>query len=151
MGMIRPAAVAGMFYPDDPATLQQSVRGYFAEAPKAPDPGEQPVPKIIVAPHAGHVYSGLTAAYAYNRIAPARDTIKRVVIMGPCHRVPVRVRVRPMRCMGHDSPPPTSCPRMIRVTAMAAPKPLSMLTTVIPEAQPVNMPSRAATPPRALP
>ena len=90
MGMIRPAAVAGMFYPDDPATLQQTVRGYFAEAPKAPDPGEQPVPKIIVAPHAGHVYSGLTAAYAYNRIAPARDTIKRVVIMGPCHRVPVR-------------------------------------------------------------
>jgi hypothetical protein len=47
-------------------------------------------PKAIIVPHAGYIYSGSTAALAYARVAAARDTIRRVVLLGPVHRVPVR-------------------------------------------------------------
>lgn len=47
------------------------------------------VPKAVIAPHAGYIYSGPIAASAYARLAPARDAIKRVVMIGPSHRVPV--------------------------------------------------------------
>ena len=50
----------------------------------------RPVPKAIIAPHAGYVYSGPIAASVYARLAPARGTIERVVLLGPVHRVPVR-------------------------------------------------------------
>jgi len=46
-------------------------------------------PKALIAPHAGYVYSGQTAAIAYATLAPWRDTIKRVVLLGSVHRVPV--------------------------------------------------------------
>ena len=46
-----------------------------------------PVPKAVIAPHAGYIYSGPIAASAYARLAPARDTIKRVVLLGPSHFV----------------------------------------------------------------
>lgn len=59
------------------------VQGYLDEAPRA-----TPVPKAIVAPHAGYVYSGPIAASAYARIAPAREVITRVVLLGPSHRLP---------------------------------------------------------------
>ena len=49
-----------------------------------------PVPKAIIAPHAGYIYSGPIAAAVYARLAPARDIITRVVLLGPVHRVPVR-------------------------------------------------------------
>jgi AmmeMemoRadiSam system protein B len=48
------------------------------------------VPKAVIAPHAGYVYSGPIAAHAYARLAPARGTIERVVLLGPTHRVAVR-------------------------------------------------------------
>jgi AmmeMemoRadiSam system protein B len=48
------------------------------------------VPKALIAPHAGYVYSGPIAANAYARLAPARDIISRVVLLGPTHRVAVR-------------------------------------------------------------
>lgn len=41
-------------------------------------------------PHAGYIYSGQTAALAYTKIAAWRDSIKRVILLGPVHRVPVR-------------------------------------------------------------
>ncbi|MGA8032550.1 MAG: AmmeMemoRadiSam system protein B, partial [Casimicrobiaceae bacterium] len=47
-------------------------------------------PKALIVPHAGYAYSGTTAAAAYARLAPARDEIRRVVLFGPTHRVPVR-------------------------------------------------------------
>jgi MEMO1 family protein len=49
--------------------------------------GSGPVPKAIIAPHAGYIYSGPIAASAYTRIAPARETIRRVVLLGPAHRL----------------------------------------------------------------
>jgi AmmeMemoRadiSam system protein B len=48
------------------------------------------VPKAIIVPHAGYIYSGATAALAYARLAPAHKRIRRVVLLGPVHRVAVR-------------------------------------------------------------
>lgn len=89
MQSIRPAAVAGMFYPGTPAVLGAAVRAYLAEgqAPAIPAAAQ---PKALLVPHAGYVYSGPVAAAAYRRIAAGRSTIHRVVLLGPVHRVPVR-------------------------------------------------------------
>ena len=82
---IRPAAVAGTFYPNEAGELESSVRRYLSRAPA----GAPAVPKAVIVPHAGFVYSGLTAAQVYARLAPAHAVITRVVILGPCHRVAV--------------------------------------------------------------
>jgi MEMO1 family protein len=86
---VRPAAVAGMFYPGSPATLAADVRSYLADAAARPEARGR-VPKVVIVPHAGYVYSGPVAATAYARLAQARGTITRVVLFGPVHRVPVR-------------------------------------------------------------
>ena len=85
---VRPAAVAGMFYPGEAAELAASVRECLAGnvAPLAPAAS----PKALIVPHAGYVYSGPIAAGAYARLASVRSTIRRVVILGPTHRVAVR-------------------------------------------------------------
>jgi hypothetical protein len=49
---------------------------------------DAPAPKAVIAPHAGYIYSGPIAASAYARFASARDSIKRIVLIGPSHRVP---------------------------------------------------------------
>ncbi len=85
---VRPPAVAGTFYPSDPDDVRRSVRDALAGAVSRPS--DAPVPEAIIVPHAGYVYSGAIAASAYERIAPARATIRRVVLLGPSHRVPVR-------------------------------------------------------------
>ncbi|HEB66658.1 MAG TPA: AmmeMemoRadiSam system protein B [Gammaproteobacteria bacterium] len=87
--LIRQPAVAGMFYPADPDELKQVVDGYLQEA-LARQENLTEVPKAIIAPHAGYVYSGPVAASAYARLIPARDQIRRVVLLGPSHRVPFR-------------------------------------------------------------
>ncbi len=87
--LIRTPTVAGMFYPSNPKELEASVKYYLTEAAAKFEPAAKSAPKAIIAPHAGYVYSGLTAAAVYNRLAPARDIIKRVMILGPCHRVAV--------------------------------------------------------------
>jgi AmmeMemoRadiSam system protein B len=95
---VRPPAVAGLFYPDDPHELDTVVRRSLAAAEAAmtdrragdgaPDPS--PPPHAVVAPHAGYVYSGAVAASAYARVLPRRSEITRVVLLGPNHRVPLR-------------------------------------------------------------
>jgi AmmeMemoRadiSam system protein B len=85
---LREPAVAGTFYPADPAALEAAVRGYLAQA-RASDPGQAP-PKAVIAPHAGYVYSGPVAASAYTEVARLRSRVERVVLLGPCHRVFVR-------------------------------------------------------------
>jgi len=82
----RRPAVAGLFYPDAPDVLAAEVRRHLREA--RPEPG--PVPKAIVAPHAGYAFSGPVAASVYARLAPARASIRRVVLLGPSHRVAFR-------------------------------------------------------------
>lgn len=89
----RPAAVAGMFYPDDPRMLSREVDALL-EAASAVSPSptltQHSPPKALIAPHAGYIYSGPIAASAYALLAPAAQTIRRVVLLGPCHRVAVR-------------------------------------------------------------
>jgi len=79
---VRPPAVAGLFYPGDPAVLRRDVDGLLAQV--AAGPGA--APKAVVAPHAGYVYSGSTAASAYAALRDA-DQVRRVVLLGPTHRV----------------------------------------------------------------
>ena len=87
MSIIRPAAVAGMFYPDDPAELRHTVNALLANA-AAGSPSRPP--KALIVPHAGYVYSGAVAASAYAQLGALRGRIRRVVLLGPAHRVWVR-------------------------------------------------------------
>lgn len=79
----RPPAVAGTFYPGSADRLRATVEALLADVPDA----SGPAPKALVAPHAGYVYSGPIAASAYARLRPARETIRRVILLGPAHRV----------------------------------------------------------------
>lgn len=83
---IRPAAVAGMFYPADADELREDVDAMLRDA--AAPAGR--APKALIVPHAGYVYSGPVAAAAYARLAGARGRIARVALFGPAHRVFVR-------------------------------------------------------------
>jgi AmmeMemoRadiSam system protein B len=80
--MNRVPAVAGSFYPGQPQQLHETISAYLQDV----IPGGK-VPKAIIVPHAGYMYSGPVAASAYARLIPAADTIKRVVLIGPSHRV----------------------------------------------------------------
>ena len=84
---VRAAAVAGSFYPAEAARLRADVQALLRAAS---DEAAQPAPKAVIAPHAGYVYSGATAARAYARLAALRGTVTRVVLLGPAHRVHVR-------------------------------------------------------------
>lgn len=83
--MNRQPAVAGSFYPANPEQLHQMVDQYLSDAAS-----DEKVPKAIIAPHAGYIYSGPIAATAYARLKKARDRISRVVLIGPSHRVAFR-------------------------------------------------------------
>jgi AmmeMemoRadiSam system protein B len=106
---IRPAAVAGLFYPDDPVALRSTVASLLAARSRgaAGTPARRP-PKAVIAPHAGYSYSGPIAASAFTALAPgAADAasaasaastagdatapeVRRVVLLGPSHQVPLR-------------------------------------------------------------
>ena len=82
----RRPAVAGTFYAGEAETLQREVRDLLDRIAAT----DGPAPKAVIAPHAGFRFSGPVAAHAYARLAPARDTIRRVVLVGPSHHVPLR-------------------------------------------------------------
>ncbi|MFO1196122.1 MAG: AmmeMemoRadiSam system protein B [Burkholderiaceae bacterium] len=84
---IRPPAVAGTFYPQQPRVLARDVRAMLDGVRGVP---AEPAPKLMIVPHAGYVYSGEVAARAYARLAPLAGRITRVVLFGPAHRVAVR-------------------------------------------------------------
>jgi AmmeMemoRadiSam system protein B len=87
MNNARPPAVAGYFYPAGADELAAEVRGLLAAA-QAGKPAR--MPKALIVPHAGYVYSGPVAASAYARLSALAGRIRRVVLLGPVHRVPVR-------------------------------------------------------------
>jgi hypothetical protein len=82
MTRVRNPAVAGLFYPDDPVVLRQTVEALLGESAVA-----GPAPKALIAPHAGYIYSGPIAATVYGRLASVRHAIRRVVLLGPSHRL----------------------------------------------------------------
>ena len=84
--MIRDPAVAGHFYPSDAEELCRTVELLLDGVTRA----EGEPPKALIVPHAGYVYSGPIAATAYARLRPHQDQYERVVLLGPCHSVPVR-------------------------------------------------------------
>jgi MEMO1 family protein len=88
MTSIRPAAVAGMFYPGDrqalASELEELIGGVEHLQPRLG------FPKALIVPHAGYIYSGPVAARAYDELVTARGIVRRVVLLGPVHRVPVR-------------------------------------------------------------
>jgi len=87
---VRRPAVAGRFYPADPHALRASLAEYLntAHADRGRNRGGV-VPKAIIGPHAGYVYSGPIAASAYATVAAFDGAAERVVLVGPAHRVPV--------------------------------------------------------------
>lgn len=82
---VRPPAVAGMFYPAEPAQLAHDVRKFLSGAHT-----RNLMPKALIVPHAGYIYSGAFAATAYATLLPIAAGIRRVVLLGPTHRVAVR-------------------------------------------------------------
>ena len=80
-GRIRPAAVAGQFYPGDPAELKRVVDGLLAEAGPASREGEL---IAVLAPHAGYVFSGRTAASSLALLKGRK--VKNVLLIGCAHR-----------------------------------------------------------------
>lgn len=82
MALIRQPAVAGTFYPADPEKLQTMLDTYLMAAKSSAK-----VPKAMIVPHAGYIYSGEIAASAYARLKTNSDKIKRVLVLGPSHRV----------------------------------------------------------------
>jgi len=84
----RAPAVAGMFYPADAASLDDEIATCLS-ADASPDVASGLL-KALIVPHAGYVYSGGIAGQAYRRLRPSAGRIRRVVLLGPCHRVAVR-------------------------------------------------------------
>lgn len=85
MPTVRPPAVAGTFYPADAHQLKSMVEAFLEPAVKR---ASGPSPKALIAPHAGYIYSGPVAASGYATLWQARNTIQRVVLIGPSHRIP---------------------------------------------------------------
>lgn len=94
MRHVRRAAVAGTFYPARPkqlsATVDVMLTAAAADAARRPGAPADLRPKALIVPHAGYIYSGQVAAAAYLRLKPLAERICRVVLVGPCHRVPIR-------------------------------------------------------------
>jgi AmmeMemoRadiSam system protein B len=83
----RPPAVAGLFYPHDAAELRSTVSDLLAHTRAIDLPPET---RAFIVPHAGYVYSGAIAAAVYAFVATQRERIRRVVLIGPSHRVYLR-------------------------------------------------------------
>ena len=79
---IRRPAVSDLFYPADPQKLRETIKVYLNSAKAV-----CPVPKAIIVPHAGYIYSGPIAASVYVCVSQGRHQIKRVILLGPSHRL----------------------------------------------------------------
>ena len=85
MSKIRPAAVAGLFYPADPAQLHSDIQSMLSATEQT-----ESMPKALIVPHAGYIFSGPVAASAFAQLKNISHRVKRVILLGPCHRVPLR-------------------------------------------------------------
>jgi len=85
LSTVRPAAVAGAFYPGNARQLEAELAELF-DGVENLEP-KLAFPKALIVPHAGYMYSGPVAARAFDELAPARGLIRRVVLLGPAHYV----------------------------------------------------------------
>ena len=81
---IRPAAIAGQFYPSEKSQLQAAIHAAMDTVTV------QQQSQAIIAPHAGYMYSGDIAASAYHTVLHLSPTVKKIVVLGPAHRVYVK-------------------------------------------------------------
>ena len=87
MTIIRPPAVAGTFYPNDADILRSEIDGLMDAALHSDAVSGDVSPKAIIVPHAGLMFSGAIAALGFATVRALKDTIKRIVIIGPAHRM----------------------------------------------------------------
>ncbi len=80
---IRLPAVAGQFYENDPVRLRAQIENWLQEEAL---PETKSIRAIIV-PHAGYIYSGENAAQAYHLVKEQKNKFKKVILVGPSHRV----------------------------------------------------------------
>lgn len=87
-----------MFYAEDARQLGRQVRDCLAAAAVSGLAAGEAAgfPKLLIVPHAGYRYSGAIAAQAYFRLAPWRERISRIVLMGPAHHHGVRALTAPV-------------------------------------------------------
>lgn len=78
---IRESVIAGSWYPGDPETLRKTIRTYLDKVPEPSVPGQL---MALISPHAGYVYSGQVAAYAYKFLE--KQKFQTVVVIAPSHR-----------------------------------------------------------------
>lgn len=92
MNSVRAPAVSGTFYPSNRTVLRQTVNKYLetAVSPSLSQKQSSKIPKAIIAPHAGYIYSGAIAGVAYQRLQGRSEHIKRVVLIGPAHTMRIR-------------------------------------------------------------
>lgn len=83
---VREPAVAGQFYPAGPDRLRHDIQQYMSQASLPEELGKV---RAVIAPHAGYVYSGTTAGYAFKALKQLQDRARTVFLLGPAHRVPV--------------------------------------------------------------
>jgi AmmeMemoRadiSam system protein B len=81
---IRPPAVAGLFYAEEPQRLAIDVADLLGAAPHT-----ELRAKALVVPHAGYIYSGPVAASAYRLLQNQASVLRRVILLGPTHRMAV--------------------------------------------------------------
>lgn len=84
MNKHRKATVAGMFYPDICSEIKHYIAHFDQEMPRLT---LDVIPRALIVPHAGYIYSGYTANLAYHYTALKHPDIERVVVIGPSHRV----------------------------------------------------------------
>tara|TARA_B110000444_G_scaffold199456_1_gene190788 strand:- start:715 stop:1557 length:843 start_codon:yes stop_codon:yes gene_type:complete len=89
---IRPPAVASMFYPVGAAELRKAVQNYLSNAGTEEDVSQLKKEEFaelrtLIVPHAGYIYSGKIAASAYRLLEQNKNQFKRVLLLGPAHRV----------------------------------------------------------------
>jgi MEMO1 family protein len=84
--IVRKPSVAGSFYPSQPDRLRRQVAELLADARTA----LKITPKALIAPHAGYIYSGSTAAAAFATLQDSPQTLGRIVLIGPAHYVAIR-------------------------------------------------------------
>jgi MEMO1 family protein len=90
MSTVRQPAVAGMFYPAEPEQLAHDVQLLLAQARSDTTHAQERDTKALIVPHAGYIYSGAIAATAYATLRVIASRIRRIVLLGPTHRVAVR-------------------------------------------------------------